>query len=58
MGGGKRYDFVGLRSWGNASRDQLRESGRRSARRHGGNDGESVAHLNEDVKYFAANGRK
>jgi len=52
-GGGsvKRYDSVGLRSWGNASRDQVRESGRSLAGQHG-DDRASIAYLNEDVKCF------
>jgi hypothetical protein len=52
----KRYDSVGLRSWGNASRDQVKESGRSVAGQHG-DDGGSIAHLNEDVKWFAVKGR-
>ena len=31
---------------------------KKAARRHGGNDRERIAHLNEDVKCFTANGRK
>jgi len=57
VGVGKRYDSVGLRRWGNASRDQVKESGESVAGQHGVDKG-SIAHLNEDVKCFAANGRK
>jgi hypothetical protein len=34
------------------------ERTKKSARQHGGNESQSIAHLNEDVKCFATNGRK
>ena len=60
---------MGKMPWSSSAQERIKKSARRSDRigifEHGGasglsvnNDGESIAHLNEDVKCFAVNGRK